>query len=66
VVTEEMLTHMFPEQDRNKKIKGFACWGFLNLFQIAYLAFMIAIFWDEWKTECLKELSVWVLVYSAF
>ena len=65
-----MLTQMFPDEFRKKKMWSFTCWSIVNLVLVAYLVYFIVLEWDKWTwTEtdnCLGELSWWVMIYLIF
>ena len=54
---------MFTDEIRKKKVKFLLIWGAINCGLCAYIIFLLAIFWDAWKIDCIEILNVWLLVY---
>ena len=54
---------IYSRDIRKKKVRNLIIWGFVNAFLCGYIFALLVIFWESWKTECVKQLNIWLLVY---
>ena len=59
------LYEIFSAERRSKQFKWYLSWGIVNVVLMAYIIFLVSIFWDEtaWYIPCVKRMNVWLVVY---
>ena len=58
------LTTIYTKEVRNKKIRWYIVWLLVNVALCAYILLLNAIYWQAWGVDCIKRLSVWLMVYN--
>ena len=59
-----MLQVIFSEKVRRSKRRNLAIWAGITCILFFYISFLLAFFYEQWKTECIRKLSVWLAVYE--
>ena len=51
------------QQKRREQQRSFIIYGIINIVILAYLVFVYIYFEKSWQVPCVKQLSIWLLVY---
>ena len=62
--SDAVLQVIFTEEMRRKKRKQIAFWLLITFILFVYISFLLAFFWKQWTTDCIRQLSVWLAVYE--
>ena len=57
------MYEIYDEDTRKKKIKNLIIWNFVIGGVMAYITFLLVLFWNNWSVPCVRQLNVWLLVY---
>ena len=49
---------------RRNKRRNLAIWAIVMSILFMYISFLLAYFWKQWTTNCIRQLSVWLVVYD--
>ena len=52
------------EKVRRSKRRKLVIWAVITCVLFLYISFLLAYFYEQWKTECIRQLSVWLAVYE--
>ena len=61
---DAVLQVIFTEEMRKKKRRNLCIWASITGVLFLYISFLLAFFWKQWTTECVRQLSIWLAVYE--
>ena len=62
--TDAFLDVIFTEEMRRKKMHRLTIWAVITGFIFMYISFLLGFFYKQWTTECIRQLSIWLVVYE--
>ena len=61
---DAVLQVVFSEEVRKNKRRNLTIWAIVTGIIFMYISFLLTYFWKQWTTNCIRQLSVWLLVYD--
>ena len=61
---QTLLEDQFPKELRRSKRRWYYGWLTVNIVLCVYLTLLNIAFWQFWTVQCIRQLSVWLLVYN--